>query len=868
MKNLALSFLFIFSISLYPQVATQKIFEKTYEQLPFKIRVENSGIYGVAMFNVEKDLVTISSYDQQNVFQFSNNQFLSKKGFDECRADLKPEISKINNLCSNYYTVVENRNRLSVYSADNAAFIMALVFNNNLAYADVIGTDNANNFYLIVEKYAGSTGFNINRQVYTVSAGGKVLSILEIPCVKYLSTVRDFQVDKDGSLYHLYSDTEKIAIYKWTGLSSPSASIIKYPFEYDHNFNINKYLPVDEPKAEENAVKRDIQASTSRLTALRTGDTYVLHRYTTQSQNLAPNTVTGPDGDLVQTPTWVVNGINAKIPYMWGGFNTLSQFDAGLKSGRYAGDINTKGVSNYAVGVDCSGFVSRCWQLSYHSTTSDMPSITTQLSSWDVIKPADAVLKNGHVRMFVEKNTNGSLRVVESSGRDWGVSYWTYTPSDLTAYAPCSYNNMVSDYSLKRPDLLSATLLNTNGNGTVRLTWKCDTAGVVGYRIYKSTDGANFTQVQDETTVKTTSTNIPMTSKAEYYRVSSIILSSTNAAVESNWSAVMGVSNFNSQKKALVIDGYERLDGTWRGPGNPFLYNYGKALENNSINFEMTAASKLRDSTLLLKDYGYVYWLLEDESTATESFSSAEQTMVKNYLESGGSLFTSGSEIGFDLSGRGTAADRTFYANYMKASYIDDNSNSNSVVATDSSIIKGYSFNIAQTIAIGYPDIIASFGGSTLCMQYANGKGAGIQYEGKFGTSDKTGRIVYLGFPLESTADDSCFNGVITKTLAFFNGVLSGVNSHTTVPCGFSLKQNYPNPFNPSTTIAYTISNREKVSLKVYDVLGKEIATLVNEVKPAGSYSVIFDGRLASGIYFYRLQAGSFSDVKRMVLLK
>ncbi|MDP2364274.1 MAG: SBBP repeat-containing protein [Ignavibacteria bacterium] len=81
--------------------------------------------------------------------------------------------------------------------------------------------------------------------------------------------------------------------------------------------------------------------------------------------------------------------------------------------------------------------------------------------------------------------------------------------------------------------------------------------------------------------------------------------------------------------------------------------------------------------------------------------------------------------------------------------------------------------------------------------------------------------------------------------------------------------QNFPNPFNPATMINYSITNQNHVILKVYDVLGSEIVTLINEEKPAGSYSVSFDAnKLSSGIYFYRLTAGNFIETKKMILLK
>lgn len=88
-------------------------------------------------------------------------------------------------------------------------------------------------------------------------------------------------------------------------------------------------------------------------------------------------------------------------------------------------------------------------------------------------------------------------------------------------------------------------------------------------------------------------------------------------------------------------------------------------------------------------------------------------------------------------------------------------------------------------------------------------------------------------------------------------------------PIAYLLLQNYPNPFNPSTTINYQIPELSFVTIKVYDVLGNEVATLVNEEKSAGSYEIEFDGNeLTSGIYFYRIQAGNFVETKKMILLK
>ena len=101
------------------------------------------------------------------------------------------------------------------------------------------------------------------------------------------------------------------------------------------------------------------------------------------------------------------------------------------------------------------------------------------------------------------------------------------------------------------------------------------------------------------------------------------------------------------------------------------------------------------------------------------------------------------------------------------------------------------------------------------------------------------------------------------------NKVVTTLNEENTVPSKFELMQNYPNPFNPSTSIEYSVPSNEYVLLKVYDLLGNEVNTLVNERQSAGNYEVNFDAsNLASGIYFYRIQSGSFIQTKKLMLLK
>lgn len=145
--------------------------------------------------------------------------------------------------------------------------------------------------------------------------------------------------------------------------------------------------------------------------------------------------------------------------------------------------------------------------------------------------------------------------------------------------------------------------------------------------------------------------------------------------------------------------------------------------------------------------------------------------------------------------------------------------------------------------------------------------------EGK-GTSSE--RNIY------SFIDDSPVNGTIIYRLKQIDidgsyRILPTVSVDINLPAEFSLQQNYPNPFNPVTIIKYSIpevtlsqpKDDKLVTLKVYDVLGNEIVTLVNEYKPAGIYEVEFDGsKLSSGVYFYKLTSGNYSQLKKMVLMR
>jgi len=109
-------------------------------------------------------------------------------------------------------------------------------------------------------------------------------------------------------------------------------------------------------------------------------------------------------------------------------------------------------------------------------------------------------------------------------------------------------------------------------------------------------------------------------------------------------------------------------------------------------------------------------------------------------------------------------------------------------------------------------------------------------------------------------------NEIVIKTASLVVGINENEGQ---IPANYELKQNYPNPFNPVTNIDYSIPKNSEVKLTVYDMTGKEVSVLVSEFKQAGRYTVSFNAvKKASGVYYYKLQAGDFTEVKKMILVK
>ncbi|MDX1701069.1 MAG: T9SS type A sorting domain-containing protein, partial [Melioribacteraceae bacterium] len=335
-------------------------------------------------------------------------------------------------------------------------------------------------------------------------------------------------------------------------------------------------------------------------------------------------------------------------------------------------------------------------------------------------------------------------------------------------------------------------------------------------------------------------------------------------------------------------------------PQHYFNKLYFDALSYNvDYNISSSANESIVSDQIKLNDFNMVIWFVGDESISDNTFTNAEQYRLASFLENGGKLFVSGEDIGLDLDTKHSQSefsDTLFYRHYLKSTLIHDGLDLLYEVNGEEGT-QFYDLNVqfGGTYPVERPDDIEPLYGAHSILNYTyeregTFRKGGIAYNGNFGSSDLVGTMVYLSFPFETIDSEAVRSDLISRILNYFdNGPVSLIQNNNEIVNKFSLSQNYPNPFNPSTIIKYSIPNNmhvkglSRVELKIFNILGQEIRTLVDSKQGSGNYQVEFDGSdVSSGIYFYRLRvlasensssfgsrtATDYEEIKKMILLK
>jgi hypothetical protein len=407
-----------------------------------------------------------------------------------------------------------------------------------------------------------------------------------------------------------------------------------------------------------------------------------------------------------------------------------------------------------------------------------------------------------------------------------------------------------------------------------------------GYRLYHSFEAETWLSNYDEEDLPDTSFQLETSGFqndwAIYFKLSAV----DTAAVpnESDASDSYGTRLTDIGAKILVVDGFDRTSDSWTETSHPFTLSHARALDAHGMAFDCCANEAVLDSSVLLDGYDAVVWVLGDEGVEDSTFSPVEQILVTNYLEGGGKLFLSGSEVGYDLVELGSTEDESFYNQILHADYVTDDAQVNDVSGLPGSIFEGLSFSFDDgTHGIyqeNYPDAINARNSSIANLTYTGtAYNAGLQYQGTFGLGTQEGRLVYLGFPFETIYPESTRTVVMSRILQFFDlttPVELKSDDRAGVPGEFVLHQNYPNPFNPTTTITFCLpaGGTRQTTLRIFNVLGQQVRTLVDTPLDPGRHKVTWAGRderdhpVSSGVYFFVLQADSYTETRKMVLLR
>ncbi len=328
-----------------------------------------------------------------------------------------------------------------------------------------------------------------------------------------------------------------------------------------------------------------------------------------------------------------------------------------------------------------------------------------------------------------------------------------------------------------------------------------------------------------------------------------------------------GVAQFEVNKaKVLLVDG----DG-----GNNYEQFYFDDLESQSISYhhwdiqlEGIPTSQIRNGFT----NNIVIWFTGDSSSIP--LTNAEQNEILDHINMGGNLFLSGQDI----------AEMTTGSALLDTLGIEFNQNSTL------SLIKGV---VGDEIGGGLIFNTSGYGGANnqtssdilqvidslqtaTIFHYGSGnsKPAGIKFESVTDSS----KVVFLGFGYESINDPQRRQTFLSRIMDYFDGTVTNVDGEAEkylLPEKFDLFQNYPNPFNPVTSIEYNVARKSTILIRIYNILGQKIKTLVNENVQTGRYKVSWDGlddtgrKVSAGIYFYQLSTEfGFTKTKKLLLLK
>jgi hypothetical protein len=308
-----------------------------------------------------------------------------------------------------------------------------------------------------------------------------------------------------------------------------------------------------------------------------------------------------------------------------------------------------------------------------------------------------------------------------------------------------------------------------------------------------------------------------------------------------------------------AVSGYSVLLVNNSSAENQYKSYYENALISGGVNFNYwdRCFSPFRGSDLIYYDYLVIY----SGDRLTDLFSNDEISALSGYLDSGGDLLISGQGLASAL--QGTA----FLENYLGVSYINTHFGSMMVDGVGGDPIgDGLHFSITGGDGADNqtePDQISLTAGSVTVFTYGSGELSGSRLD------NNDSKTVFLAYGIEAVDNAADRDAIISRSFDWFGYTTSVYNEIFNTPRIVELSGNYPNPFNGFTTIRYALNQSSEVKIEIYDLLGRNIETLLDSEQQAGIHQVTWNARnISSGVYFYSIQAGGNFLTDKMILLR
>ncbi|RMF08494.1 MAG: T9SS C-terminal target domain-containing protein [Candidatus Neomarinimicrobiota bacterium] len=399
------------------------------------------------------------------------------------------------------------------------------------------------------------------------------------------------------------------------------------------------------------------------------------------------------------------------------------------------------------------------------------------------------------------------------------------------------------------------------------------------FRVLRYSDGATLTETLGPFSGNPFTINGLPTHGPSWIRIEAV---NSFGAVASQ--DILGIAPATERAEALIVQGFDRETGT-TNLHDTFI-RHGLALAAGGLTFDGVTNEAVESGAVDLRNYGLVDWILGEEGSGSATFTAAEQAEVEAYLEAGGRLFVSGSEIGYDLVAQGNAADQAFYGNYLRAHYISDAAGGHQGVYQLSgtgifSPLGSIAFDNGShgTYDVDWPDGILPAEGATICATYpgidpsAHGA-AGIAFQGRFGTSQIDGRLIYLAVGFEAVYPATARTALMQAALDFL-GLGPVIPPVDTTGTGLSLgfTNIYPNPASgeEKITITFRSDSSRSTALTIYTLRGERVVAVRI---PPGGQEFVWVRRFPdqtpapAGVYLATLRQGNRRVGRPFTLLK